>query len=56
MYHLEISDLAKRHIAEFKKSDTQSFKKVSKLLNELVHHPTIGTGQPEMLKGNFANY
>ena len=56
MYNLEISDIAKKHIAEFKKSDIQSFNKIIKLLNELVEHPKTGTGKPELLTGNLNNY
>lgn len=56
MYKLEISDIAKKHIAEFKKSDIQSFNKIIKLLNELVEHPKTGTGKPELLTGNLNNY
>ena len=35
-----------------RKSDSISYKKLEKLLAELIEHPTTGTGKPEPLKGN----
>ena len=41
-------------IKKHKKSgDKVVLKKIEKLLNELMEHPTIGTGQPERLKHNL---
>ena len=35
-----------------RKSDSISYKKLEKLLAELIEHPTTGTGKPEPLKGD----
>jgi toxin YoeB len=35
-----------------KKSEPVSFKKATKLIDELVEHPTTGIGKPEPLSGN----
>ncbi len=50
MYTLILSDRAKEDIAKLKRNDTNSFKKISKLLLELTQHPREGTGQVEVLK------
>ena len=50
MYSIILSDKAKEDIAKLKKSDLASFKKVSKLLVELMDHPRTGTGQIEQMK------
>jgi len=50
-YTLEFTETALADIEKHKKSgDKAVLKKIEKLLNELIEHPTIGTGQPEMLK------
>lgn len=51
MYHLDFTETAKLSIAKYKKSNTPAFKKVCKLLEELMEHPRTGTGHPEPLKG-----
>ena len=57
MYQLEFTDSAKASIAKFKKSNQQAFKKLSKLLEELIDHPQTGSGHPEpMQKGNDVTY
>lgn len=54
-YTLEFSEIALDDIIKHKKSgDKVVLKKIEKLLNELMEHPTTGTGQPEQLKHNFA--
>lgn len=54
-YTLEISEVALSDIEKHKKSGDKSvLKKIEKLLNELMEHPTTGTGQPEQLKHNLA--
>lgn len=54
-YVLEFSDIALKDIERHKKSgDKAVLKKIEKLLNELMEHPTTGTGQPEMLKYELA--
>ncbi len=50
MYSIILSDKAKEDITKLKKSDPAAFKKVSKLLVELMEHPRTGTGQVEQMK------
>ena len=38
-------------IGKWKKSNPALFKKLSKILNEIMEHPRSGTGHPEPLKG-----
>jgi len=53
-YILEFSETALSDIEKHKKSgDKAVLRKIEKLLNELMEHPTTGTGQPEMLKHNL---
>ena len=53
-YTLEFSETALADIEKHKKSgDKAVLKKIEKLLNELMVHPTTGTGQPEQLKHNL---
>ncbi len=50
-YTLELSEIALADIKKHKKSgDKIVLKKIEKLLNELMEHPTMGIGQPEQLK------
>ena len=54
-YTLEFTETAIADIEKHKKSgDKAVLKKIEKLLNELMEHPTTGTGQPEMLKHDLA--
>lgn len=54
-YTLDFSKTALKDIEKHKKSgDKSTLKKIEKLLNELMEHPTTGTGQPEMLKHDLA--
>ncbi|TAJ10281.1 Txe/YoeB family addiction module toxin [Marinilabiliaceae bacterium JC017] len=54
-YTLEFSETALSDIEKHKKSgDKVVLKKIEKLLNELMRHPTTGTGQPKQLKHNLA--
>ena len=54
-YTLEFSKTALGDIEKHKKSgDKPTLRKIEKLLNELMEHPTKGTGQPEMLKHDLA--
>ncbi len=53
-YTLEFSEIALNDIKKHKKSgDKIVLRKIEKLLNELMEHPTMGTGQPEQLKHNL---
>ena len=49
MYSLEFTDIAEKDIIALKRSDTQAYKKIEKLLIELMEHPTTGTGKPKPL-------
>ena len=54
-YVLEFSKTALEDIEKHKRSgDKATLKKIEKLLNELMEHPTVGTGQPEKLKHDLA--
>ena len=54
-YTLEFSKTALKDIEKHRKSgDQPTLRKIEKLLNELMEHPTTGTGQPEMLKHDLA--
>jgi len=43
---VSLADIEKHKLA----GDKKTIKKIEKLLNELMVHPTTGTGQPEKLK------
>ncbi len=54
-YTLEFSKTALEDIEKHRKSgDKPTLRKIEKLLNELMEHPTSGTGQPGMLKYDLA--
>ena len=54
-YTLDFSKTALKDIEKHKKSgDKAILNKINVLLNELMEHPTIGTGQPEILKHDLA--
>ena len=53
-YTLEFSNIALSDIKKHKESgDKATLKKIENLLNELMEHPTTGTGKPEQLKHNL---
>lgn len=53
-YSLEFTEIALSDIDKHKKAGNKVvLKKIEKLLNELMEHPTTGTGQPEQLKHNL---
>ena len=54
MYSLEFTNQAVEDLRWLKKTDQMAYKKVQKLLVELIKHPTIGTGKPELKKYNLA--
>lgn len=57
LYTLDFTPDAKKAIAKYKKSNPLNFKKLAKLLNELMEHPRAGTGHPEPLKaGDSVTY
>ena len=56
-YNIRFSPGAEDVLRKYKKSNPVVFKKVSKLLLELVDHPRAGIGHPEPLKhGNSVTY
>ena len=54
MYKISYTEKAEKDLAALKRKEPQSFKKVIKLIDELVEHPTIGTGKPELLSSDRA--
>jgi len=54
IYELLFTKKAEDDIKRLKKSDAAAFKKLEKLLLELIEHPYTGSGNPEMLKHNLA--
>jgi toxin YoeB len=55
MYKITFSPKAKKDIAKLRRSEPTAHRKVVQLLNELIEHPTTGTGKPEPLKGDPKN-
>jgi toxin YoeB len=51
IYIIELTVTAAKDISALKKHEPQAYKKLEKLLAELVEHPTTGTGKPEPLRG-----
>lgn len=50
-YKLDFSEQARDDIQKIKKSGNKAlYKKLLILLEELIDHPTSGTGKPELLK------
>ena len=50
-YLVELTDIARLHLLQHKKSGNQaSIKKISKIILELSEHPFTGVGHPEELK------
>ena len=50
MYKIFFSEKAKVGLKKLQKESPQLIKKLEKLLIEIEHHPTTGTGQVEQLK------
>ena len=56
-YRLEFTPVADQTIAKYKKSNPVQYKKLVRLLEELMVHPRTGTGHPEPWKtGNSITY
>ena len=51
MYELKFDPSVEKIIAKWKKSNPILYKKLGKILHELIDHPRTGTGHPEPLKG-----
>lgn len=56
MYSIKFLPEAEMDLAKLKKNEPTAFKKVMKLLDELIEHPTTGTGHPHLLKGDRAGH
>ena len=54
MYKIAYTAKAEKDLAALKRNEPQSFKKVIKLIDELIEHPTIGIGKPKPLSGERA--
>jgi toxin YoeB len=55
-YKIAISDRAKKHLSEWKKSgDNSAIRKIERIFIELSKNPFEGVGAPEQLKFNFTN-
>jgi len=56
-YKIQYSKDADKTIAKYKKSNLIAYKKISRLIPELVNHPRYGTGHPEpLVAGNDVTY
>ena len=49
MYKIEIAPNAIKEVDKLEKSESLAYKKLGKLIQELVEHPQTGTGHPEQL-------
>ena len=54
MYRIVFTKTAREEVSQFEKSEPQVFKKIEKLLMELVENPYTGTGKPKQLSGDRA--
>ena len=53
LYKIEFTQIATKTVAKYKKSNPVQYKKLVKLLNELMEHPRTGTGHPERFDNIF---
>lgn len=54
IYEIIITDEANADIQRLKRNEPQAYKKLAKLLTELMQHPETGTGHPKPLGNNRA--
>ena len=54
IYVLRLSPQADKIAKKWKKSNPSAFKKLARILAELIEHPRTGLGHPEALKGGDA--
>jgi toxin YoeB len=54
MYKISYTEKAEKDLIVLKRNEPQSFKKVIKLIDELMEHPTTGTGKPKQLSSDRA--
>jgi len=52
MYKISYTAKVEKDLTALKKNEPQSFQKVIKFIDELVEHPTSGTGKPKPLSGD----
>jgi toxin YoeB len=56
-YEVKFTTEADKTITKYRKSNPSAYKKLSRLIVELIEHPREGTGHPEPLtKGNTITY
>ncbi|MDR2125301.1 MAG: Txe/YoeB family addiction module toxin [Prevotellaceae bacterium] len=55
IYSIGFTQQAKADISLLKKSEPDAFKKLEKLLIEIIEHPTSGTGKPEKLRHELSD-
>lgn len=56
MYSLEFTEQAEGDLRFLKKTEPIAYKKVQKLLLEIMKHPRSGTGKPELMKHNLSGF
>ncbi len=57
LYKIEFTGIATETVLKYKKSNPVQYKKLVRLLNELMEHPRTGTGHPEPLRsGDSVTY
>lgn len=57
IYKIDFDKDALKTIAKYKKSNPKRFKKLSKLLDDIILHPRTGIGHPEpLIGGNDVTY
>ena len=54
MYAIQYTKKAEDGLKKLRQSEPSAFKKALKLLEELIDHPTTGTGKPKQLSGDCA--
>jgi len=52
MYKISYTKQAEKDLVALKRNEPNSFKKVVKLIDELIEHPTTGTGKPKQLSSD----
>jgi toxin YoeB len=56
IWSLDFTENAKKDIERLKKSEKQAYQKLLRLLDELIAHPTTGTGKPELKKYGLSGF
>jgi toxin YoeB len=55
VYALDYTPIAERTIEKYRKSNPMAYKKIARLLDDIVLHPRYGIGHPEPLIGGNDN-